>query len=118
MKIIVECGAASAAGRSMIAYETKTNIRIYFNQIMIENHYPKANIVHHIALDPSTGNLQLLTFNIMHVELCDNREVSGNQFQQRLTRYIERDSGIKGADMIENIDKVPENEETLRQALV
>uniref|UniRef100_A0AC35G5L4 HNH endonuclease n=1 Tax=Panagrolaimus sp. PS1159 TaxID=55785 RepID=A0AC35G5L4_9BILA len=110
--------SASAAGRSMIAYETKTNIRIYFNQIMIENHYPKANIVHHIALDPSTGNLQLLTFNIMHVELCDNREVSGNQFQQRLTRYIERDSGIKGADMIENIDKVPENEETLRQALV
>uniref|UniRef100_A0A914PJ29 Chloroplast protein-transporting ATPase n=1 Tax=Panagrolaimus davidi TaxID=227884 RepID=A0A914PJ29_9BILA len=65
-----------------------------------------------------TGNLQLLTFNIMHVELCDNREISGNQFQQRLTRYIERDSGIKGADIIENIDKVPENEETLRQALV
>uniref|UniRef100_A0A914Z2H1 Uncharacterized protein n=1 Tax=Panagrolaimus superbus TaxID=310955 RepID=A0A914Z2H1_9BILA len=102
--LIIECGAASAAGRSLIAYETKTNLRIYASEQMIENHYPEAKHVHHISLDPKSGALQLLAFNTNHVELCDYRENFGITFRQRLIRYEEHDFGIKGANLIDAIN--------------
>ncbi|KAE9548054.1 hypothetical protein FO519_008734 [Halicephalobus sp. NKZ332] len=82
--LISQLGYNCAAGRLLLAWDTKVNLRIYHNECLLEDHYPESKLAFHVELYGAIPQFRLLRFNIDYIEKNQNDKNAITLFDREL----------------------------------